>query len=407
MEGRSPKLEALTPAAGSIEPHALAASHDTIATHPLDAELGPHDARVSHRAVSDTVLQAARFMQHPNAAGMRDEDVRAFLRSKGLHDRDIDQAFAIVAASSTAVSDARWGPGSGGPRDEPRFAELASTAVIAASVVSSATRRSRLVRGLVLSLLAALFGFAFCRALLALFLRLSQRRRRPCEGVLPAPSSTAATVPLAASTPARVREDATADVSLFRSGVDARTPGAARFAVAAAPEVCSARGSGGSDGLASSGGAAAAAAAASGDEDGGVSVLVDELRRALARLHAECLDGPLGQESAEWSEPLAEGNGDACSSASGVRHGGSSGSAKEALTPGACGARRSTGDAARGEAALLLSLRTLRVHVRSALGSPGHFGSPRINTSTVAFARVASQPVVDFLAALGASALPP
>lgn len=327
------------------------------------SEPRPDSAR--RHAVSEAVLQAARFIQHPSVAGMRGDALRAFLRSKGMHAWEIDQAFALVAESSRL----RMAPGSGAARAQPGLSELASTAASAVGVASGAARQFRLVRGLLLCALASLCGFGLCRLLIELARRIKWLRRAPrqARGAAAPPLAVAAS-PGGVSTSART-------LGCPGAGAPLAEPTAAP--ARAEDEIAEAGGAAGA--VRAQGVAPTTPAEAGRDVSPGAA---EGLRRALEQLSATCTP-----------ERFAERQGSGASSAP--------------ATPGAApephGADgRAEACARGGEAQRQLSLRTLLVFVNNALGCVARPGSARINTATVQYARVASCASSDFLAALGA-----
>jgi len=122
----------------------------------------------SHDLGSPTAaMQAARFVAHPSVADMPRAEMRLFLRRKGLHDTDIDRAFALEEV---------------GPRAKPGSAVAQISASTTAAASLAPARRSRL-GAVLLALLAVAGGFVLFRLLLALAMRL--RRRYPRLRVQP------------------------------------------------------------------------------------------------------------------------------------------------------------------------------------------------------------------------------
>lgn len=141
--------------------------------------------------VSHTVLQAARFMQHPSVRAMGRDEMRAFLRSKGLPACDVDQAFALAAASARSTARA-WPSHGNAPPAHPAIG-LASSALTAVGAASGVALRPRLARAVLVCVLAAIASFALCRLVLALAVR--QRRRPRLDAPAPPAGSAAAAVP--------------------------------------------------------------------------------------------------------------------------------------------------------------------------------------------------------------------
>ena len=308
--------------------------------------------------VSHTVLQAARFMQHPSVRAMGRDEMRAFLRSNGLRAYDVDQAFALAAASARSTARA-WPSHGNAPPDHPAIG-LASSALTAVGAASGVARRSRLARAVLVCVLAAIAGFALCRLVLALAVR--QRRRPRLDAPAPPAGSAAAAVPALGG-----EESSVAALGVRTAS---RTPDAAVSVGAAVPTATRVRMAVGADGYANA-------------EDG-LGDAVAELRVALAQL-------------ADSSDQLADD-----ARVDGRTH------APDARA-GSASVRREGASERHA-----LAIRTLLVHVNNALGCCGSGSAsgagvdtsiaspPRINARSFHLARVWSAGLARFLAAIGA-----